>query len=129
MGILADNRRVKRGACELVSTARIEFLAVGQHDSLNPDFGRSTFGRKATYRDHVARFDGIFRPSCSSQTIGASEWSLPILDVPVGIFNIHRDRYMGIDKLEARRWTFDSDRLRRIVVCRPVVGERRTGTQ
>src|ERR1700676_1146630 len=129
LGIIADSSRARRGACELVSTTRIEFLAVGQHDFLNPDFQRSTFGRKAAYSDHVARLDRIFRPPSCRQTIGASWGSFPTLDVPFVIFNTHRDSDMGIDELEACRWTSYSDRLRRIVVCRPVVGERRAGTR
>src|ERR1039458_3637777 len=76
--IIADSRRARRDACELVSTTRIEFLAVGQDDFLNPDFRRSSFGRKAAYPDHGARLDGVFRPPGSGQTIGAREGAFPI---------------------------------------------------
>jgi hypothetical protein len=84
--MLAGSQRVSRGTCELVSTIGIEFLAARQHDFLISDFWRSTFVRKAAYRDHVAKLDGISRPPSSAQTIRASGapcqfWKFPLASV------------------------------------------------
>src|ERR1700736_6767986 len=57
LGIIADDRRVRHGACELASTSWLRYLAPARHVFLDPDFCRSTFGRNPAYRDHVARLD------------------------------------------------------------------------
>jgi hypothetical protein len=61
--------------------------------------------------------------------IRASQRSLPILDVPFVILNIHGDRHMRIDELKVRYGAFYSDGLGRIEVRGAVVGERQSGAQ